>query len=283
MKRFFKLKNILIAGVLSAVIGLGFFLFYEAYFNSNFRTTNDEVVFTQGLDLRGLRELKASGGTSVRFSDLKRKLSHINDPVFIIDGIDEFHGYIYGIPSTFFAYQKSNPHWKYYVRRWIYTGSIEVHPEFVVPEAIEAQKYGFSYAHLKVGSKFISSDETIDNLVKVLESLPPDTWVHFHCHYGKGRTSMMLVMYDIMKNAPLVSLENIVKRQHLLGSEDLLNIDVRKGGSYTKKQLEDRKMFITQFYDFICQRKAGGIPEWSTWRRYQITPTVSTTLLHSKP
>ena len=283
MKQFFKLRNILIAGILSAVIGLCFFLFYEAYFNSNFRTTNDEIVFTQGLNLRGLRELKASGGPSVRFSDLKRKLSHINDPVFIVDGIDEFHGYIYEIPSTFFAYQKSNPHWKYYIRRWIYTGSTDVRPELVVPEAIEAQKYGFSYAHLKVGSKFISSDETIDNLVNVLENLPANTWVHFHCHYGKGRTSMMLVMYDILKNAPLVSIENIVKRQYLLGSENLLNTDVRKGGSYTKKQLEDRKMFITQFYDFICQRKAGGVQKWSTWHRHQTTPTASTTLLHSKP
>lgn len=283
MKRFFKLRNISIAGVLSAVIGLGFFLFYEAYFNSNFRTTNDEIGFAQGLDLRGLQELKASGGTSVHFSDLKRKLSHTNDPIFIIDGINEFHGYIHGIPSTFFAYQKPNPHWKYYIRRWIYTGSIDVHPELVVPEAIEAQKYGFSYAHLKVGSKFISSDETIDHLVKVLENLPANAWVHFHCHYGKGRTSMMLVMYDIMKNAPLVSLKDIVKRQHLLGSENLFNTDVWKGGSYAKKQLEDRKMFITQFYDFICQRKAGGIQDWSTWRQNQTTPTVSTTPLHPKP
>jgi hypothetical protein len=282
MKRFFKLKNIFIIIILSSFIELGFFLFYEAYFNTNFRTTNDDIIFAQELDLRGLRELKASGGTSVRFSDLKRRLSHIKDPLYIIDGMDKFHGYIHGIPSTFFSYQKLNPHWKYYIRRWIFTGSTDVHPELVVPEAIEAQKHGFSYAHLKVGSKFISSDETVDHLIKVLGNLPANSWVHFHCHYGKGRTSMMLVLYDIMKNAPLVSLNDIVKRQHLLGSEDLLNTDVWKGGSYTKKQLEDRKIFITQFYDFICQKKAGGIQEWSTWH-HQTTPIVSTTPLPPKP
>lgn len=281
MKRFFKLRSIFIAAALSGAIGLIFFLFYEAYFNTNFRTTNDKIFFTQEVDLRGLRELKASGGTSVRFPDLKRRLNHTKDSLFIIDGIDEFHGYIRGIPSTFFAYQKSNPHWKYYIRRWIYTGSVDIHPELVIPEAIEAQKHGFSYANLKVGSKFISSDETIDHLVNILENIPANAWVHFHCHYGKGRTSMMLVVYDIMKNAPLVSLKNIVKRQHLLGSEDLLNIDIWKGGSYTKKQLEDRKTFITQFYDFICQRKAGGIQEWSTWR-HQTTPKISATSLHPK-
>lgn len=282
MRRFFKLRNIFIAGALSAFLGLGFFLFYEAYFNMNFRTTNDEIVFTQGLDLRGLRELKASGGTSVHFSDLKRRLAHVNDPIIIIDGMDKIHGYIHGIPSTFFSYQKPNPHWKYYIRRWIYTGSTDVHPELIVPEEIEAQKHGFSYTNLKVGSKFISSNETIDNLVKVLENMPANTWIHFHCHYGKGRTSMMLVLYDIMKNAPLVSLEDIIKRQHLLGSEDLLNTDVWEGGSYTQKQLEDRKTFITQFYDFICQRKAGGIQEWSAWH-YQTTPIISATPLPPKP
>lgn len=78
---------------------------------------------------------------------------------------------------------------------------------------------------------------------------------------------MMLVMYDIMKNAPQIPLAEITKRQHLLGSEDLLNTDVWKKGSYTKEQLEQRAAFITNFYAFICQRKAGGIQTWSAWKQ----------------
>jgi hypothetical protein len=77
---------------------------------------------------------------------------------------------------------------------------------------------------------------------------------------------MMLVMLDIMKNAPTVSLHDIVKRQHLLGSEDLLNTTVWARGTYTKKQLEQRRDFITQFYEFVCQRKAGGSQLWSEWK-----------------
>ena len=280
MKRFLNLRNFFIVGAVGVLVWLSLFLFAEAYFSHNFRTTDDKIVVND-VNLKGLRELQASGGTSVRFPDLKRRLSHVKGPVVIIDGIDEFHGYISGIPSTFFAYHKTTPSWKYYVRRWVYTGSTEIRPELVVSEEIEAQKNGFSYIHLKVGSKFISSEETIDSLVKVLESLPANRWVHFHCHYGKGRTSMMLVMYDIMKNAPMVSLADIVKRQHLLGSEDLLNTEVWKRGSYTKKQLEDRKEFITQFYEFISQRKAGGVQEWSSWRQSP-TPQALTTPAQSK-
>ncbi len=77
----------------------------------------------------------------------------------------------------------------------------------------------------------------------------------------------MLVMYDIFKNAPQVSLNDIVKRQHLLGSENLLNTVVWRKGSYTKEQLQDRAAFITDFYAFICQRKAGGIQQWSKWQK----------------
>ena len=79
---------------------------------------------------------------------------------------------------------------------------------------------------------------------------------------------MLLAMLDVMRNAPTVSLNDIVKRQHLLGSVDLLNTTVwKKGATYTKRQLENRKKFIEKFYVFICQRKAGGIQLWSEWNR----------------
>lgn len=265
MKKFFQLRNILILGGIGSIIAFLLFIFFEAFFGGNFRTTQDTIWSMQPVDITGLRKLNASGGTSVRFPDLKRRLSHVKGNKTIVDGISEFHGYVNGIPSTFFAYQNPHPHWKYYIRRFVFTGTTDVLPSLVLPEAEEAQKNGFSYVNIKVGSKFITSNETIDEIVKVFDGLPENGWVHFHCHYGKGRTSMMLVMFDIMKNAPQISLPEIVKRQHLLGSEDLLNTTIWRKGSYTKEQLEQRATFITNFYDFICQRKAGGIQKWSEW------------------
>jgi hypothetical protein len=265
MKKLLRPRNLLIIGGLSSFIGFMLFLFLEAFFSGNFRTTQDKIWSTQQVNLTGLREVKASGGTSIRFQDLKRKLSHVKDNIIIVDGIHEFHGYVKGIPTTFFAYQNPHPHWKYYIRRWVFTGTTAVRPDLVIPESEEAKKNGFLYTHLKVGSKFISSDETVDSVVIFFNSLPKNMWVHFHCHYGKGRTSIMLVMYDIFKNAPKVSLNDIVKRQYLLGSEDLLNTVLWRKGSYTKEQLQERATFITQFYEFVCQRKAGGIQRWSEW------------------
>jgi hypothetical protein len=79
----------------------------------------------------------------------------------------------------------------------------------------------------------------------------------------------MLVMLDTMKNAPHVSVKDIVTRQHLLGSEDLFNTEVWENGTYTKEQLENRKEFVEKFYQFICQRKAGGQQTWSDWHQAQ--------------
>ena len=79
----------------------------------------------------------------------------------------------------------------------------------------------------------------------------------------------MLVMFDIMKNAPKVALKDIVLRQHFLGAPDLLDTTIWPKGTYTKKQLEDRKKFIEDFYEFIVQRKSAGIQQWSDWALYQ--------------
>lgn len=266
MKKFFRLRNIIVLGSVIFCIGFSSFLFLDAYLNRNFRTTQDRIHSTEQVDLRGLRELKASGGAAVHFADLNRRLSDIKGPKLIIDGMTEYHGYIYGIPTTFFAYQAELYGLKYSLRRYMLTGTMKIRKDLVCSEGEEALKQGFAYINLQPGSRFIPPHEKIDEIIQILENVPANTWVHFHCHHGKGRTSLMMVMFDIIKNAPQVSLQDIVKRQHLLGSENLLDTTVWARGSYTLDQLKRRRDFITQFYKFICQRKAGGAQLWSEWK-----------------
>lgn len=267
MKKFFRLKYIFPISGLSLCVGLLLFLFLDAFLNRNFRTTHDPIPASAQVDLRGLRDLNASGSAALHFPDLKRRLRHIKEPKLILDGMTEYHGYIYGIPTTFLAYQARKYSRKYACRRWLLTGTQDVRKELVIPEAQEALKQGFTYINLQPGSRFIPTLGKVDEIVHIFESIPENTWIHFHCHHGKGRTSMMMVMFDILKNAPMVSLEDIVKRQHLLGSENLLDTTVWARGTYTQEQLNERRDFITQFYDFICQRKAGGFQLWSAWKK----------------
>jgi hypothetical protein len=46
--------------------------------------------------------------------------------------------------------------------------------------------------------------------------LPENAWAHFHCEAGLGRTTTFMVLYDMLRNANRVSLEDIVQRQKIL-------------------------------------------------------------------
>lgn len=268
MKNIFKQRKVIWGiGFLSAFIFL-LFIFLDAFYGSNFRSMSDPILSFKDVDITGLRDIRASGGTSVRFWDLKRRLSDVKGPVIIVDGMAEYHGYIYGVPTTFFGYQRQgSPNFKHFVRRLIFTGSTEVKPDLVKSESETAKSHGFEYKKVNIGSKFIETDENIDEIVDFYDHLPEDAWVHFHCAHGKGRTSILLIMLDTMKNAPQVSVEDIVSRQYLLGSENLFDTEVWPDGTYDRKKLEARKKFIQEFYQFISQRKKGGIQRWSDWHK----------------
>lgn len=261
------LKKVIIGGIGAFVLVLSL-LFFDAFYGRNFRSMEDKIGSAQEVDLRGLHNVYASGGSPTCFTSLKWKLRHIDGPITIVDAMSEYHGFIKGIPTALLGYHKSAK-LKHLIRRFLLTGSTDVHPELVVSEEEEAKKYNFDYKKVNIGSTFISNDEDIDNILTFYDSIPENTWLHFHCSHGKGRTSLMLVMLDIMKNAPQVSLNDIVKRQHLLGSEDLFNTEVWENGTYTKEQLENRKEFVEKFYQFICQRKTGGLQKWSDWHQTQ--------------
>ncbi len=263
-------KNILRALGVGFIIWLIIYMVSDAFYGGqNFRTMQDRIYSLQDINLTGLRGIKASGGNLPRLPYVTWKLNHIKDKKIILDLKSEFHGYVHGIPTTFLGYNRPTPALRHIPRRFILTGSTDIRKDLVTPESIEVKKYGYGYKSIDIGSKFIAPDHQIDAIVDFFDNLPKDMWVHIHCTNGAGRTSTALAMLDMLKNAPHVSLNDIVKRQHLLGSVDLFDTVVWKGGTYTKAELENRKKFIEKFYEFASQRKAGGIQKWSFWNQSQ--------------
>lgn len=250
------------------------YLFCDGFYDKKFRTVEDKIVSSEQIDLTGLREVKASGGSNVTFGDIQRNLKHVKGKIIIVDGMQYFHGYINGIPTTLLGYHVTKPAFRHLARRFFVTGTLEQRPDLVKSGEEESKKYGFGYKNIRIGSRSVPSVENINEFINFYENVPENAWLHFHCHHGKGRTSMMLVMLDIMKNAPKVALKDIVKRQHVLGSSDLFDTEKWLYGTYTTEQLENRKKFIEQFYDFIVQRKAGGIQQWGVWKAAQKNETA---------
>lgn len=284
---FFNKKNmlrgggILFIGLISALIC---FLSTDDYTNAKFRTMQDKIVSSEKVDLTGLRELSASGGPVVDFRVLKKQLGDIKKEIIIIDGISERHGYINNKPTTFFGYHRRTPDLRYLIRRLFFTGTLKVLPKQIVPESIMAKRYGFGFKNLRINSRLLTPHLFVDEFISYFDTAPKNLWFHFHCRHGKGRTSMALVMFDIIKNAPHVALEDIVKRQHLLGSVDLFDVtEWKANGTYSSKTLEERKKFIKDFYTFICQRKRGGIQLWADWSLQQQQGELTSSLPDKLP
>ncbi|MBA3812874.1 MAG: hypothetical protein H0X26_00035 [Alphaproteobacteria bacterium] len=279
MKKFLKLKYFFVIGIGVFLVILGFEVqdSYRKY--GNYRTMQDPLSASESVDLTGLRELPYAGGPMIPLSELKKRLEHVKGPKIIVDGVHGKYGYVYGIPDSYIGYLEKAPSWKSYIWRLFYTGTLKSRPSLIVPGAVAAQLYGFEYRSFRIGSKYLSQDEDIDKFVSFLDALPENVSLYFHCIHGKGRTSMMLVMADIIKNAPKVALADIIKRQYLLGSVNLFDTASWTRSTYATKMLEDRKKFIEDFYDFIDQRKAGGIQRWSEWNK-QRKGAIAVTKIH---
>ncbi len=264
------IKAIIVIGIVIIVAALIYLLSTDSYTQAKFRTMQDPIQTQEKVDLTGLREIQASGGPILQIPLLKKQLQGIDKKIIIIDSMSQYHGYLSNqllteMPTTFFGYDRETDirHW---IRRLFLTFTLDIPKNLVVSESDIAKKYGFGYQNLIIDSRIKTPDKHVDKFVTFIESVPEDVWLHFHCRLGKGRTSISLVMLDIMKNAPHVALKDIVNRQHLLGSENLFNTVARHGGSYLSSTLLKRKKFIEDFYAFISQRKAGGIQQWSDWR-----------------
>ena len=263
-------KKVIFSFIGLSVLCLGglAFLFADAFYDSNFRSMQDEIIADEDVDLTGLRELRASGGFSVGYRDIKRRLSHVDGTKIIIDGMSSDHGYVREVPITMLGYHmRRPPDYRHLLRRLFLTGTFDKREDLIVKPVDEARKFGLSYENVKIISKTVLTDENVEQILNLFENAPSDAWFHFHCHHGKGRTSTMVVMLDIVKNAPQVALQDIVKRHSLLGSTNFFDTKVWKRGTYSKDLLEARKKFIEDFYNFVVQRKQGGIQNWTQWRR----------------
>lgn len=106
-------------------------------------------------------------------------------------------------------------------------------------------------------------DEEIDRFVEFVKSLTGDEWLHFHCRGGSGRATTFMVMYDMMRNAANVSLEDIFLRQHLIGGRDMNKL---AEGSYKHEPAIERLEVIKKFYQY-CQdnHQSGYAMSWSEW------------------
>jgi len=261
----------------------------------NFRTTDDPVKATTGgipIDA-GLANLHASGSGEFTADGLKLLLARTRGPVTIFDLRQETHVFVNGLPVSWFAMndwanvgrshkeieedeaarvQSFKPGSKIVVRPGTAVkkpGVASSAPQNVIVEYASTERQvvepnGIAYVRLTVTDHARPLDEEVDRFILAVRALPDNGWAHFHCEAGRGRTTTFMVLYDMLRNAACVPLEDIVRRQQLLGYDyDVLR--PAKPDDWRAPYTDDRIAFVRAFYNYARANPNGRPQLWSEW------------------
>lgn len=141
---------------------------------------------------------------------------------------------------------------------------LSVVPYEVLTEAELLEKKGLRYLRLPVLDHRPPSHETIDAWLHFARQLPEETWLHFHCASGKGRTTLFLVLWDMMHHAKTLSFEGLVKRNHATGGIDLTHIPPLGKRDWDREYLIQRFEFLKEFYIY-CHEQEDFTLAWTKW------------------
>lgn len=111
--------------------------------------------------------------------------------------------------------------------------------------------HGFDYLRLPITDHRRPSAAMVDQFLEIWKKLPNNSWLHFHCAGGDGRTTTFLAMADMLTNAKMVSFEDILRRQYLLGGENFAFFDTRL-------------QFLKQFYIYA---QGDRQEPWAAWSK----------------
>lgn len=245
----------------------------------NFRLmTDDWQVDFRGREptRKGLDTLHASASAQPSLAALKTLYDKIHDidpdaKIYLVDLRQESHGYANALPVSWHIEHNAANAGKDSIEveadeverlknlRGVDTtfeplGNVDkqqLKPIRIIPRVIQferetSEKIGFEYKRFAAADMQYPAPEVVEEFVNFVSTLPDNAWLHFHCYAGHGRTTTFLVMYEIMKN-PDVSLEEICRRQYLLGGTNLLLEP--EGDDWNSQMARDRAKKIRQFYD----------------------------------
>lgn len=270
---------------------------------SYFRTTNDDFVFPDDDNCpphfnpsytpskEGLSELRMSGSgefSPSTIDELIRRIRKVhNGEITIVDLRSETHGYL----NNRCVYTWS-------LRNWCNIGktadvvqneeraklySLIGKEVFVHQTAQDSIKWEITAAltekdlcshkglyYIRIPALDYApfpSDYLIERFVSIVKNIRRDTWIHFHCAQGIGRTSLFMVLFDMMRN-PDLSIDDIIYRQYLIGGAFLFDDMEDYPKKWVHELASERIVLLPIFYQYVkqCYRNNFSL-SWSDWKR----------------
>ena len=132
-------------------------------------------------------------------------------------------------------------------------------------EEYYVSKWGFKYERLYITDHRAPLDAEVDAFLAIVKRYPKNTWFHIHCRGGKGRTTTLFTLFDMLKNADVVSFEDIIARQATIPPYYNL-LSFNRGDADLTPHYEERANFLAHFYEFARQSLQGYEGTWSEWK-----------------
>ncbi|MGL5617154.1 MAG: fused DSP-PTPase phosphatase/NAD kinase-like protein [Sarcina sp.] len=225
---------------------------------ANFRKSNDQIS-QPGINTTGLENLNISGSeqySSMNLKLLKAKLPK-NLPLTFVDLRQESHGFINGLPISWEGNgNKANmglsesqvialnnqqlANIKIDSNVTIGNKTLMVKEVYSEETLIKANED--NYIRVTATDTKVPTAINVDSFLDQIEDSAEDSWFHFHCKEGIGRTTTFMTLYDIMKNSKTVPLEDIVNRQIVLA-----NLQSKDNSLKSAERME----LYNNFYNYI--------------------------------
>lgn len=139
------------------------------------------------------------------------------------------------------------------------------HPDEVYSEKyLVKTKHDMGYVRIPITDHMRPEDIDADAFRIFYDSQPSGVWNHFHCAGGKGRTTTLMVLYDMMANHhhKNISLEDYVVRHYLLGGSNLFAPPEEE---WKAQDANVRADFIRIYHRYINETGDGDRIYFRTW------------------
>ncbi|EGT2192535.1 fused DSP-PTPase phosphatase/NAD kinase-like protein [Clostridium perfringens] len=246
---------------------------------NNFRTTSDleRLKNLSNINMKGLDTLNISGSQQFAPNNLSLLVTSTktNLPITVVDLRQESHGFINEYPVSWKGAKNDanlgltredvidteinllNSITLGTPIQFFNNSKLTVIPEKVLSENQLIKANSMDYIRIPVTDGKLPTYEMVDFFVQYVNSIPKESWLHFHCKEGIGRTTTFMIMYDIMKNYNNATLDEIINRQLALSG-----IKEKSILSFPSKERLD---FFTKFYEYVKEQNNDFKISWSQW------------------
>lgn len=223
--------------------------------------------------------LQMSGSASFATKALKEIAKPVKKnkaTLYVFDLRQESHGLINDIPVTWTADREwanaEMNHEEAVRRERRLLGDLRVGEKVgnTTIQSIETEESlvrtgGHQYVRLTVTDHVRPVDSEVDRFIEAIRGMPDKAWAHFHCRSGKGRSTVFMIMYDMLRNAGTETYETIIKRNTELSQDfDVLTVPTDEK-DWKHPFQKETVAFITEFYNYAKAHPNGEGVLWGEW------------------